>query len=159
MYKVVLEGGTKAFINHIKAPKKILSDISVEAEAVAAHALMAENRRKTADLTVADPATNQAAIEDLVKANRNLAEMVCTLQTDAFDYFEKLLSPEQAVKLQLVVEEEAVGVDYVSLTGAKPGNSRGKEFSALNPCCFTFLELVAPQDAAKRLNRYDEDGS
>ena len=58
-YKVLLKGGTEAFINHIKVHKSILSNISVEAEAVAAHALIAENRRKIADFTMADPVANQ----------------------------------------------------------------------------------------------------
>ena len=33
-YKVLLEGGTDAFINNFKVHKTILTDISVEAEAV-----------------------------------------------------------------------------------------------------------------------------
>ena len=88
-YKVLLEGGTKAFINHIKVHKTILSDILVEAEAVVAHALIVENRRKIVDLTVADPVAKQTQIDDLVTANHKLAPTVCTLQKDAFDYFEK----------------------------------------------------------------------
>ena len=133
MYKVLLEGGTEAFNNHIKVHKTILSDISVKAEAVATHALMVENRRTIADLTVADPSTNQAQIVDLVTANHELADTVRTSQKDAFEYFEKILLPELAVKWQLIVEEEAVGVDYVSVTGIKPGNSRGKDLLTFNP--------------------------
>ena len=41
---------------------------------------------------------------------------VCTLQKDEFDNFKKLLSPTLAVKWQLIVEEEVVGLVYVSLT-------------------------------------------
>ena len=57
-YKVLLEGGTEAFIDHTKVHKMISAEISVEAEAVAAHLLTVENRRKVADFTVADPAAN-----------------------------------------------------------------------------------------------------
>jgi hypothetical protein len=51
---------------------------------------------------------------------------------------------ELAVKWQLIVDEEAVGVVYVSLTGVKPGNSRGKDFSTFNPYYFRYVKLVAP---------------
>ena len=44
-YKVFLEGGTEAFIKHIKVHKTSLSGISVEAKTVAARALMIENRQ------------------------------------------------------------------------------------------------------------------
>ena len=56
-HKVLLKGCTEAFINHIKIHKTILSDISVDAEAVVAS--MVQNRYKLEDLTVADPVTNQ----------------------------------------------------------------------------------------------------
>ena len=55
-------------------------------------------RRKIAALTVADPGANQGEIDNLVEANRELAERICTLQKDTFDYFEKLLSPALAMK-------------------------------------------------------------
>ena len=97
------------------------------------------------------PAANQAEIENLVEANRELTEIVCTLQKDAFDYFEKLLSPALVVKWQLIVKEEVGGVDYVSLTGTKPGLISAMDFSSLSPCYFCFVKLIAPIDSSERL--------
>ena len=54
-----------------------MSNVSVEAEAVAARALITENRRNILDLTM-DLVANQAQIEDLVKANCKLSDMVYT---------------------------------------------------------------------------------
>ena len=88
-----LEGGTESFINHIKIHKTITADCKVKEEAVAAPFLILANRQDIATLTMVDPVTNKEEINDLVEANRELAETVCTLQKDVFDYFEKLLSP------------------------------------------------------------------
>ena len=104
--------------------------------------------------TVADPAANRVQIDNLVEANRELTETVRTLQKDAVDYFKKLLSPALAVKCQLIVKEEVGGVDYVSLTGTKPGLIRAMNFTSLSPCYFRFVKLVAPIDSAERLRRY-----
>jgi hypothetical protein len=153
-FKVLIEGGTEAFINHIKVHKTIMADCKVQEQAVAARALLTANRVEIAALTLADALGNQEEINNLVEANRELAESVRTLIKDAFDYFEKILSPVLAVKWQLIVEEEVNGVDYVSLTGTKPGIARGRDFTALNPCYYRFVKLVAPQDAAERLKRY-----
>ena len=84
-------------------------------------------------LTVADPAANQVEIENLMDVNCELTETVCTFQKDAFDYFEKLLSPALAVKWQLIVREEVESVDYVSLARTKPGLTRGRDFMSLSP--------------------------
>ena len=97
-YKVLVNGGTEAFINHIKVHKIIFPDCKVKEETVAAHSLILTNLPEFVTLTVADQAANQVDIENLVEANRELAETVCTLQKDAFDYFEKLLSPALAAK-------------------------------------------------------------
>ena len=67
----------------------MLSGISVEDEAVAACTLMVENRRTSTDLTLVEPATNQAQIEDLVTANHEPTDTVCTLQKDMFDYLKR----------------------------------------------------------------------
>ena len=45
-------------------------------------------------------------------------------------------------------------MDYVSLTGTKPGLTRGRDFTSLSLCYFCFVKLVAPHDAAERLCRY-----
>jgi hypothetical protein len=153
-FKVLVEGGTEAFINHIKVHKTIMADCKVKDQAVAARTLILANRQDITTLTVEDPVANQEEINNLVEANRELTETVRTLQKDAFDYFEKILSPVLAVKWQLIVEEEVNGVDFVSLTGTKPGIARGRDFPALSPCYFRFVKLVAPQDAAERLRRY-----
>ena len=58
------------------------------------------------------------------------------------------------MKWQLTVEEEVVGVDYVSLTGTQLGLARGRDFAILSPCYFSFVKLVAPQDTAERLHHY-----
>ena len=65
----------------------MLSNISREAEAVAAHTLIAENWRNTLDLIMADPVSDQTHIEDLVTATHKPSDMVCTLQKSGFDYF------------------------------------------------------------------------
>jgi hypothetical protein len=153
-FKVLIEGGTEAFINHIKVHKTIMADCKVKEQAVAARAQLAANRVEIAALTTDDASANQEEINNLVEANRELAESVRTLIKDAFDYFEKILSPVLAVKWQLIVEEEVNRADYVSLTGTKPGMVRGRDFPALPPCYFRFVKLVAPQDAAERLKRY-----
>ena len=57
-YKVPVDGGTEAFINHIKVHKTILADCKMKEEAVVAHSFLLANRRAIAALTVADPATN-----------------------------------------------------------------------------------------------------
>ena len=153
-YKVLSTGGTEAFINHIKMHKTILADCKVKEEAVAARSILIANRRQIESLTVADAVANQVQIENLKEANRELKETIRTLQKDAFDYFEKLLSPALAVKWQLILKEEIGGTDYVSLTGTKPGIVRTMDFSSLSPCYFRFVKLVAPFDAAERLRRY-----
>ena len=71
-----------------------------------------------------------------------------------FDYFKKLLSPALAIKWQLIVEEEVVGVKNVSLTGTQPGLVRGRDFTSFSSCYFRFVKLVTPQDAAECLCRY-----
>jgi hypothetical protein len=153
-FKVLVEGGTEAFINHIKVHKTILADCKVKEQTAAARSLIQANRLDITALTLEDALGNQEEINNLVEANRELTETVRTLIKDAFDYFEKILSPVLAVKWQLIVEEEVNGVDYVSLTGTKPGNARGMDFQSLSPCYFRFVKLVAPQDAAERLKRY-----
>ena len=62
-YKVLVDGGTEAFTNHIKVHKTILADCKVKEEAVAARSLLLSNRREIVALTVADPAVNQVEIE------------------------------------------------------------------------------------------------
>ena len=59
-----------------------------------------------------------------------------------------------AVKWQLIVKEEVRGVDYVSLTGTKPGLVRTMDFGSLSPCYFRFVKLVAPINSAEWLRRY-----
>ena len=81
-YKVLVDGGTEAFINHIKI-HNTLADCKVKEEVVVARSLIIANRRKIASLTVADPAANQAEIENLVNANRELTETVRTLQNSS----------------------------------------------------------------------------
>ena len=56
----------------------------MEAEAVAARALISRNRLKVADLTMADPVANQTQIDDLVMATCKLSDTISTLQKDAF---------------------------------------------------------------------------
>ena len=51
----------------------------------------------------------------------------------------------------MILKEEIGGVDYVSLTGTKPGLVRTIDFSSLSPCYFRFVKLVAPFDAAEPL--------
>ena len=99
----------------------MLADCKVKEEAVAYHSLILANRREITTLTVADLVANQVDIENLVDTNRELTEIVHTFQKYAFNYFEKLLLPALAVKWQLIVKEEVGGVDYVPLTGTKPG--------------------------------------
>ena len=98
MYKGLVEGGTEAFINHIKVHKKGLADCKVKEEAVTVSNLILANRCNIATLTVAGSLTNKETNDNLVEANRELDETVCTFQKDAFDYFQKLLSPALAVK-------------------------------------------------------------
>ena len=76
----------------------MLADCKVKEETVAARSLLHANRREIETLTVADLAANQVQIKNLVETNRELKETVCTLQKYAFDYFEKILSPDLAVK-------------------------------------------------------------
>ena len=78
-YTVLVEGGTEAFINHIKVHKTSMDVSKVTEEAVAARALILANRRNIATLTVADPVVNQEEIDNLVEANCELDETVCTL--------------------------------------------------------------------------------
>ena len=91
---------------------------------------------------MADPAANVAEIENRVEAICELAETVCTLQKDAFDYFKKILSPALAMKWQLIVEEEVVGVDYISLTGTTLGLARGRDCASRPPCYFIVLSSL-----------------
>ena len=76
--------------------------------------------------------------------------MVHTLRKNAIDYFKNLFSSALIVKWQLIVEEEVVGVDYVSLTGTKQRLTTGRDFTSLPPCYFRFVKIIAPQDAAER---------
>ena len=46
MYRYLVEGGTEAFINHIKIHKTILADCKVKSEAVAARSILLANRCK-----------------------------------------------------------------------------------------------------------------
>ena len=48
-------------------------------EVVTARSLLLVGRRDIAPLTVADTAANQVEIKNLVDANRELSETVCTL--------------------------------------------------------------------------------
>ena len=125
-------------------------------ETVATRSIICANRREREleTLTVADPAADQVQIENLVEANREWKETVHTLQKYPFNFFEKLVSPALAVKWQLIMKEEIGGVDYVSLTGTKPGLIRAMDFSSLSPCYFCFVKLVAPFNAAEWLRRY-----
>ena len=54
---------------------------------------------------MADPVANWVQIENLLEANRELKDAICTLQKDTFDFFEKLLSTALAVKWQLILKE------------------------------------------------------
>ena len=94
----------------------MLADCKVKEEAVAYHSLILANRREITTLTVADLVANQEETGNLVEANHELAETIRTLQKDTFDYFKKFLSSALVVKWQLIVEEEVVGLVYVSLT-------------------------------------------
>ena len=70
---------------------------------VASRSLIITNRHKIVALTVADPVLNQAEIENLMEANREVSETVCTLQKDTVDYFKKIFLPTLPVKWQLIV--------------------------------------------------------
>ena len=86
-YKVLVNGGTEAFTNHIQVHKTLLADCKVKEETIVAHSLILANRRKIVTLTVANPVANQVDTENLVEANYELTETVCTLQKDALTYF------------------------------------------------------------------------
>ena len=144
-HKVLVAGGTEAFINRIKVDKISSADCKVKKEAVAARSPVIANRRKITSLTVVDPQANHEESENLVDTTRELAEIFCTLQKDVLDYFKNLLSPSLAMKWQLIVEEEVVGVDDISLTGAKPGLTRGMDFLSLIPCYSRLLNLLLPR--------------
>ena len=58
------------------------------------------------------------------------------------------------MKLQLIPKEKIGGVDYVPLTGTKPGLVRTTDFNSLSPCYYHFVKPGAPFDAAERLRRY-----
>ena len=45
-------------------------------------------------------------------------------------------------------------MDYVSLTGTKPGRIKTRDFGPLSPCYFHFVKLVAPQDSTEQLRHY-----
>ena len=49
-YKVLVDGDTEAFINHIKVHKTMLADCKVKKEAVAACSLILSNQRKIMSL-------------------------------------------------------------------------------------------------------------
>jgi hypothetical protein len=57
-----------------------------------------ENWYGIATLIVTDPVANYVENENLMEANRELEDMVRTLQKSTFDYFGKLLSSEPALK-------------------------------------------------------------
>ena len=105
-YKALTNEGTEAFINHIKVHKTILTHFKVKEEGVAARSLLIENWPEINTLIVADPVANRVRIENLVEANRELKDTVCTLQKDTFDSFEKLPVPALAVKWQLIIKKK-----------------------------------------------------
>ena len=88
MYKVLLDGGAEAFINHVKIHKIMLADCKVKDEAVAARFLILANWRDIATLTVANSVTNHKEINNLVEAGCELNDTVCTSQKNVFYYFE-----------------------------------------------------------------------
>ena len=49
------------------------------------------------------------------------------------------------MKWQLIVEEEVVGVDYVSLTGTKPGLARDRDFVHCPPATSILLSSLLPR--------------
>ena len=57
-YKVLIDGGTEAFINHIRVLKTMLVDCKVKVEAVTARSCLLAHRRNIAALTVADRPAN-----------------------------------------------------------------------------------------------------
>jgi hypothetical protein len=64
------------------------------------------------------------------------------LTKDVFDYFKKFLSLVLATKRQLIVEEEVVGVDYVSLTNTKSELTRVRDSASLSPAKSILLSLL-----------------
>ena len=77
-----------------------------------------------------------------------------TLQSDVFDLFENLLAPDLVVNWQEIIALECMGVDYVSLSGTKPGVARGKVLGAITPCYFASMCLFCCQDSAERVRHY-----
>ena len=107
-YMILVEGGTKAFITHIKVNKLIMSYCQMKEEAMTGGSLIIPNRHKIAVLNVSDPQANLVEIDNLVETNCKLQDTVRTLQKDVFDYLEKLLSPELAVKWWLICSNHRI---------------------------------------------------
>ena len=132
----------------------MLADWKAKEEAVAVHSLIIANRSKFVALTAADLQAKQEEIENIVDANHELAETGHNLQKKAFDYLKKPLSSALVVEWQLTVEEQGVGMNYISLTGTTLGLTRGRDFTPQYSCYFRFVKLVTPQDTAEWIRRY-----
>ena len=127
--------------------------MKLEAQVGEARAAKKANKAKITNMR-ADALKNATKIGDLEEANRELRASITTLQSDAYDLFEKLLGPDLTVKWQEIVQTECKSEAYVSLLGTKPGVIRGKVLEALVPCSFAFVRLFCRQDSAERMRHY-----
>ena len=147
-------GNTEEAIDLIRVHKSIVADMKLEQQVKDARAQKKANKTQLTELTGDDADENATEISDLEEANRELRTTIATLQSDAFDLFEKLLGPDLACKWQEIVKLECESADYVSLLGEKPGVIRGRVFGAMGPCYFAFVRLFCNQDSAEQMRHY-----
>ena len=148
---IFFNGNAEAAIALIQVHESIVADKKLKIQFKANRVLQSAKKAKMREL---DKKTDKEAIDKLKDEINGLVFANVQLQEDVFDYFEKLLSPELTAKWRDIVKEECEQDNYVSLTGTRPGNIRGKVFDAIRPCYFRFLRLFCAQDSAERARRY-----
>ena len=146
-------GNAEAAIELIQVHESIVADKKLRIQYKANRVLALSKKAKIKELEKSD---DDQAVE-IVKLYDSITALKFAnvqLQEDMFDYFEKLLSPDLTAKWRVIVKEECEGVNYVSLSGTRPGVIRGKVFDAIRPCYFRFMRLFCAQDSAERAGRY-----
>ena len=151
--EIFQNGNAEAAIELIQVHESIVADKKLRIQYKANRVLVSSKKAKIKELKDKGD-EDQVEIDKINDSITALKFANVQLQEDMFDYFEKLLSPDLTAKWRVIVKEECEGVNYVSLSGTRPGVIRGKVFDAIRPCYFRFMRLFCAQDSAERARRY-----
>ena len=110
----------EAAINVVMVHGTILTNLKLEDQVKATHALIITKKKSLADLGKPQTQAHRVDLDALVEAIKEPGGNFVSLQVEAFDHFKKLLCPTLQLQWKDIVSDESDGDTYVSLKGVVP---------------------------------------